>query len=152
MGQLGRTARPTGLALLLLKRSENLIMRYIIPYFFLRRSKMWVDVSSSTFRASPSTHSPVTFPRMSQVAMRTWELLRKRFIFPVSESVRKNSSPFSSTNQTGVLTGSPVLRYVSTLMYFSPVNWDHLSPVAFSEDWSAAGMPLGNADGVSYTN
>src|SRR6266568_5304131 len=79
-------------------------------------------------------------------------LLRIRFIFPVSESVRTKNSPFSSTNQTGVRTGFPVFRYVSMLMHFWPVNWDNLSPPALYGDCSTVDVVLWDADGVSHTD
>src|SRR2546427_6843004 len=100
-------------------------------------------------RASPSTHEPLTVPRMLQLATRTRGLLRIRFIFPVPESVRTNNSPFSSTNQTGVRTATPVFRYVSMLMHFWPANCDNLSPPALDGDRSTVDVVLRDADGVS---
>jgi len=91
-------------------------------------------------------------PRILQVATRTRGLLRILFIFPVSESVRTNNSPFSSTNQTGVRTVAPVFRYVSMLICFLPANWDNLSPAAIKGVRSTVDEVLWDADGVSHTN
>ncbi len=147
-----RMARPMGWALPRLNRWTNLMTLKDIPYFFLRSEKTCSEDSGSIIRASPSTHVPLIVPRASQGAMRTRGLFRIRFIFPVLESVRTNSSPFSSMNQTGVRTASPVFRYVSRLMCFCRANWDNMSPAALNGDCSTVEVPLGDADSVSYTN
>src|SRR5438552_15382579 len=105
-----RIAKPTGLALPRLNRSVNLIILYIIPYFLCRRENTCLEDSELTFRASPPTHAPLTFPRMLQVAIRTRGLLRIRFTFPSSESLRKNSYSFFSLYLSGFRLCLPVLR------------------------------------------
>src|SRR5947208_11111916 len=113
---------------------------------------MCSEDSDSIIRASPSTHLPLTVPRALQGAIRTRGLFRIRFIFPVLESVRTNSSPFSSMNQTGVRTASPVFRYVSRLMCFSRTNCDNMPPAALNGDCYTVECRLEDADSVSYTN
>ena len=61
------------------------------------------------------------------------------------------SEASSSESMSG---GSGSSKKVGRLlgMYFSPVNWDNLSPAALTGDSSTADVPLGDADGVSYAN
>ena len=108
-------------------------------YFFLRRLNTCSDCSCPSSRASPSTHSPFRDPPKVQGPSRTFGLFLIRLAFPVLESDRMKSSPFSSANQTGVRTPTPVFRKVSTQISPSLVRRDRLSAAVDNDEDDTVG-------------
>ena len=83
-------------------------------YFALIARRMRPLSSAATMRAVPENFGPVILPRIVQGAILTCGLFRRRFTLPSLPLVMKQSLSFSSANQTGVYTGTPLLRKVAT--------------------------------------
>ncbi len=87
-------------------------------YLRLIVSRACLCSSGDRIRAVAANSGPLSFPRIVQGATLTCGLLRMRLVFPISLRVITYSLPLSSPNQTGVGTPTPVLRKVTSEMYF----------------------------------